>query len=118
MPDRELGGYTNSNAMTGGGPSLREIAVIISPAVGVIASVTEQTFTVPGVLASDRLAYLTPTTGPTQASGTSQAIFPIAGRVSAISVVSIPYFNANTTVAQPTTSITMVFGIAAARVIP
>src|SRR5438046_2204966 len=111
MPDRELGGYVNANALAGGGPSVREIDVIISPAAGTTLQVVEQTFTVPGVLASDRLVGLTTTTGAPQTGATSGIIFPLAGRVSAISIVSIP-FETPGTAATPTASTTYAFFIA------
>ncbi len=118
MPDRELGGYTNANAVPGGGPSVREIDVIISPAAGTIAQWVEQTFTVPGVLASDRLLGFTLTSQAPAAAGTSLNIFPSNGRVSAISIVSIGYFNGATAAATPTTSAQYAFFIAAQRAIP
>src|SRR6266568_3784642 len=93
MPDRELGGYANANALAGGGPSLREIDVIISPAAATASAGVEQTFTVPGVLATDRCIYASPTTGPafsTSAGGLGEP------RVSAISIVSIPFIDAGT----------------------
>ena len=117
MPDRELGGYTNSNALVGGGPSIREISVVLSPAAATTLQQVEQTFTVPGVLASDRLAYMTTTSGPFATGATSGFIITSPGRVSAISIVSIP-FSAPGTAATPTTSNLYVFGIAAARLIP
>lgn len=119
MPDRELGGYANSNSMgTGGGPSIKEIDIVISPAAGTAGSTTEQTFTVPGVLATDRLITAVPTTGQPEAATTSTAVLLVGGRVSAISVVSLAYFNAATIAGTPTTSMTYAFYIASARVIP
>jgi len=119
MPDRELGGYANSNALgTGPGGSVKEIDVIISPAAGTAGSTTEQTFTVPGVLASDRLLGVTTTTGQPEAATTSTAVLLVGGRVSAISIVSLAFFNAATVAGTPTTSMTYAFFVASARVIP
>jgi len=117
MPDRELGGYTSSVGLPGAGTTVREIDVIISPAAGTTLQLVEQTFTVPGVLATDRLIGLTTTTGSPQTGSTSGIIFPLAGRVSAISIVSIP-FETPGTAATPTASTTYAFFIASARVIP
>ncbi|MBI3936926.1 MAG: hypothetical protein HY323_08110 [Betaproteobacteria bacterium] len=118
MPDRELGGYVTSVAMGGGGPSIREIAIILSPAAGTAEQNIEQTFTVPGLLANDRIAYCQPTTGAVSAGGTSAGITIGVARVSAISVAAIPFINTCTSAAGPTGSMTYVFGVASARVIP
>ena len=115
MPDRELGGYHNANVTTGGGTSLREIDLIISPAAATASAAVEQTFTVPGLLATDRVWSATPTTSP--AFGTSAGSIGIP-RQSAISTVSIPFANAGTSGAQPTTSATYALLVGSARVIP
>ncbi len=118
MPDRELGGYANSNALPGGGVSIREEAVILSPAAATTLQMVQQTFTLPGLLATDRIAYMTPgSTAPFQTNATSGVVLAVAARTSAVSIVSIAYF-APGTVATATASITYVFGIAAQRVIP
>jgi hypothetical protein len=112
LPDRETGGYTTSMGLAGPGATLREIDVSISPAVGTLSAAVEQTFTVPGVLATDRCIAVTPTSNP--AFGTSAGSFG-APRVSAISIVSVPFVNAGTSAAQPTTSSPVAFWIATAR---
>ncbi len=114
MPDRELGGYANANALAGGGPSIREIDVIISPAAGTTLTWTEQTFTVPGVLVSDRLAGLTQTSQAPAVGGTSGTVFPATGRVSAVSIG----FECPGTATTPTASVQYAFFIAAQRAIP
>lgn len=114
MPDRELGGYARADALPGGGPSIREINIIISPAVTTTLVNVEQTFTVPGVLANDRVAYCQPTTS---VMGPTSIMWAGVARVSAISVVAIPFCTTGTA-AQPTTSATWAFGIASARLIP
>ncbi|MCR4341886.1 MAG: hypothetical protein NUW01_18575, partial [Gemmatimonadaceae bacterium] len=114
MPDRELGGYANANALAGGGPSIREVSIVLSPAIATTLQGVEQTFTVPGLLATDRIAYCQPTTG---AVGLTSILAQGTARVSAISVVAIPYVNTGTAT-TPTTSATYVFGIASARLIP
>jgi hypothetical protein len=117
MPDRELGGYANSNALPGGGVSIREEAVLLTPAATTTLVIVEQTFTLPGLLATDRIAYMTPgsTLGFTAVNTSSQAI-ALPARTSAISIVAIPYFAGGTAATPP--SVTYVFGIAAQRIIP
>ena len=118
MPDRELGGYANANTLPGGGVSIREEAVILSPAAATTLQMVEQTFTLPGLLATDRIAYMTPgSTASFGTTGTSGFIIALPARTSAISIVAIPFF-APGTVATPTASVTYVFGIAAQRIIP
>ena len=117
MPDREIGGYANSNALSGPGGSIREISVVLSPAITTTLQTVEQTFTVGGVLAADRLAYMTTTSGAFATSATSGFIITIGGRVSAVSIVSIPFASPGTA-ATPTTSNLYVFGIASQRAIP
>ncbi|MBI3936924.1 MAG: hypothetical protein HY323_08100 [Betaproteobacteria bacterium] len=112
--DRELGGYATSVALPGGGPSIREVDLVISPAVTTTLVVAEQTFTLPGLLANDRIAYGQPTTASV---GNTSILAQGKCRVSAISVVAIPYVTTGTA-AQPTTSATWAFGIASARLIP
>ena len=117
MPDRELGGYATADALAGGGPSIREVAIILSPAAGTLSSNVEQTFTVPGLLATDRIAYCQPTTGAGFAA-TSSILWAAIARVSAISVMAIPFVESGTSGHQPTTSATWAVGIASQRVIP
>ena len=112
MPDREVGGYANSMGLAGPGSTIREIDVIISPAAGTLSAAVEQTFTVPGVLATDRAIAVTPTSNP--AFGTSAGTYG-APRVSAISIVSVPFVCAGTSAAQPTTSTPVAFWIATQR---
>lgn len=112
MPDRETGGYANSMALAGSGSSIREIDISISPAASTLSAAVEQTFTVPGVLANDRCIAVTPTSNP--AFGTSAGSYG-APRVSAISVVSVPFVCAGTSAAQPTTSTPVAFWIATQR---
>lgn len=118
MPDRELGGYHTSVAEPGGGPSIREINIILSPAAATLSQNVEQTFTVPGLLANDRIAYCQPTTGAVSAGGTSAGVTIGVARVSAISVAAIPFICICTSAAGPTASMTYAFGIASTRVIP
>ncbi|MBI3936925.1 MAG: hypothetical protein HY323_08105 [Betaproteobacteria bacterium] len=117
MPDRELGGYATSVALGGGGPSIREVDIIVSPAAATASAIVEQTFTVPGLLASDRIAYCIPTTSQGFAA-TSTILLAGIARVSAISVIAIPFVETGTSGHLPTTSATWAIGIASQRVIP
>ena len=77
----------------------------------------EQVFAAFPTLATDRLVGMTQTTGSYATMATSGIIFPLAGRVSAISIVSIP-FETPGTAATPTASTTWAFFLSNARVIP
>lgn len=115
--EKELGGYVASTAMPGGGVSIREVLIVISPAAATATAIVEQTFTVGGLLASDRIAYAQPTTAQGFAA-TSSILWAGIARVSAVSVIAIPWVETGTSGHQPTTSATWAIGIASQRVIP
>lgn len=96
-PDRGAGGYYTADSVRA---TEREIILILSPAAATASAAVEQTFTVPGLLVTDRIQSFAPTTSPF--SGTSA--LGISFRASAISIISVAFVNAGTSAGQPTTS--------------
>ena len=106
MTERESGGYFTS-VVAGPGPAIREIQLNVAPAAATASAAVEQTFTVPGLLATDRIAYVT-LVSPSSIPVFTASLGAVAGaRVSAISVISIPFINAATSAGVVTTGTTV-----------
>ena len=119
MTERESGGYFTS-VVAGPGPAIREVSIATSPGAATALAAVEQTFTVPGLLATDRIAYVSlvsPSSVPVFSS--SNGALGLA-RVSAISVIAIPFIAAGTSAGTVSTGtslngITLAIGIASKR---
>jgi hypothetical protein len=118
--ERETGGYRSSVAGEGG-PAIREIQSYVSPAAVTINACAEQTFTIPGLLANERIAYVTqlsPSTAGNFISSTCNV--SIGGwHVNAISVLGIAYCAAGTSAGTITTGtsngVLLAIGVAQGR---
>lgn len=104
MSTRETGGYFTSDASIR--PALREISVVLSPSAVNLGTSAEQSFSVPGVLATDRLAYINkPTAQAGLAIGQGRILSTADGLVGATLI------NDTTASITPTSEQVWVFGI-------
>lgn len=108
MPERESGGYYTRDADS----KIREIAVLLTPTAISLQRDTEQAFTVPGVLSTERVVAVSTAS---QAIGAASTIGLSGARVTAASQITVNMVNPTTVAVTPTSEVVYLFYVAPAR---